>query len=80
MKYTYKQRFDFLSAFRTDPTDRRIRFQLHAPDAMQLKWNVFDFQEKITVGLGVSAAEAVDHAIQRTNFHVTKIKTASTAQ
>jgi hypothetical protein len=72
--YTYKQRFTFLAVLRTD---RRIRFQVYAPDAMQLKWNVFDCEQKVTVGLGHNAIEAVDEAIHRTNFYVPTIKKKS---
>lgn len=38
------------------------RFRIFKPDALELRWNVFDTQEKRTVGFGDSPEAAVDCA------------------
>lgn len=77
IRYTSRQRFNFLASL---TEARHLRYALCCPDLHEPRWTIYDKADRITIGFGASAAEAVDHAIQRTNFHVTKIKTASTAQ
>lgn len=40
------------------------RFRIFKPDAMELRWNIFDSQEKRTVGFGDSPEAAVDNAFE----------------
>lgn len=41
------------------------RFVLNAPDAMELRWSVYDRQFKVTVAFGASPENAVDEAMKR---------------
>ena len=50
------------------------RFRMFAPDALELRWNVFDTEEKRTVGFGHSPESAADVAFdfcRRNNIHLT---------
>ncbi len=69
--FTYRQRFDFLAAL--DGQQHR-KFALHQPDLHEPRWTVYDTAEKRTIGYGKNAADAVDHAIERTKFYVQNIK------
>lgn len=55
---TYENRFKFLF-----PNTGRPRFQLHAPDLLELRWSVFDTQRKQTVSYGATPEDAVDVAV-----------------
>jgi hypothetical protein len=49
------------------------RFRIFKPDALELRWNVFDTKEKRTVGFGDSPEAAVDSAFEyckRNNVHL----------
>jgi len=41
------------------------RYVLNAPDAMELRWSVYDRQFKVTVAFGETPEAAVDEAMQR---------------
>jgi hypothetical protein len=60
-KNIWKERFEFLSA--CHPQTRQLHRQLHAPDAFEQSWNVFDTVAKRTIGRGPTAGSAVDRAI-----------------
>jgi len=40
------------------------RFRIFKPDALELRWNIFDTQEKRTVGYGDSPETAIDNALR----------------
>jgi hypothetical protein len=49
------------------------RFRIFRPDAFELRWNIFDTQEKRTVGFGSTPEQAADHAFdycRRNNVHL----------
>lgn len=49
------------------------RFRLFKLDALELRWNIFDTQEKRTVGFGSTPEQAADHAFdycRRNNVHL----------
>jgi hypothetical protein len=49
------------------------RFRIFKPDALELRWNIFDTQEKRTVGFGGTPEQAADHAFEycrRNNVHL----------
>lgn len=55
---SYEGRFAFLF-----PKTGRPRYQLHAPDLLELRWSVFDTQSKQTIAYGHTAEDAVDVAV-----------------
>lgn len=49
------------------------RFRIFKPDALELRWNIFDTQEKKTVGFGATPEEAADVAFEhcrKNNIHL----------
>lgn len=65
MSYTFEQRFELLCRQRA--RNGSLRFTLHAPDAFELAWNVYDHASRQTVGRGPTGATAVDQAINNAN-------------
>ncbi len=55
----YRKRFQFL--YPIDVSNRR--YHLHAPDLVELRWQVYDTAIKRTLGYGRSPEDAVDVAI-----------------
>ena len=41
----------------------RPRYELNHPDALELRWSVFDRETKTSIGYGVSPEAAVDSAL-----------------
>lgn len=57
----FRERFEFMYAY--VPGSGRFRRILHSPDIIEPRFNVFDTQEKKTIGWGPTQAAAVDSAI-----------------
>ena len=58
----WEQRFQFLC--RTRPTAGSLRYSLHAPDAFDARWSVYDHTTRTTAGRGANGPAAVDCAIK----------------
>jgi hypothetical protein len=61
----YRTRFEFLFPAGSHQRRRFIepRYKLCAPDALELRWNVFDQVDKRTIGYGLTPEDAVDVAL-----------------
>lgn len=60
-RYSYEVRFRFLF------WSCRPAFRLHPPDALELRWSVFDHTRRVTVAFGATPEQAVDNALDHLN-------------
>jgi hypothetical protein len=55
----YQDRFRFLF-----PVGSKVRFRLCPPDIHELRWSVFDHEDRKSIGFGRTPEDAVDVAVE----------------